>query len=668
VGELAPRLIGRDREVDELTALLASGRLVTVLGAGGVGKTRLALEVARRRRHAIADLSAITTTDAVKAEIAAALGINAGAADLVELVNDEPKLLVLDNCEHVVNAIADLAGRLLRGCPSLHLLATSREPLGIEGEATYRVHPLERDAAVELFIERARAADAAFTNSDPLVEQLCERLDRIPLAIELAAPWVRLLTPAELLARLAELLTGDRRDRPARHRSMRATVDWSYRLLSPEQQTLFQRLAVFAGTFDLPAAEHVGEATPAEIAALLDRSFLTVERHPTGTRYRMLETLRQFAEPTRHQVHAEYFRDRAERIDAERIATGCDARIADLVPDADNYRAALAWSSEHAPETALRLAAALEGFWMIRSVAEGQRWLRQALEQSSMPSVYRARALIVLPLMVGDGGGHLPESLRLYQAAADPTGTALARLTMSLAAFFDGDLTAALHHADAVVAGQPFVNARRACYRGAALAFTPRRFADAQAALLDAIDRTDAIGDGWGHGLALTLLGFAELHAGHRRAAADHFTAALAGHLRGGVTAAAIGGLGLLCRAEDPRRSALLLDGAAAVRERAGVSRFPVPIARALGQIDHRPQRRTTEELIRLARGEKRSPLTTRQLEVARLVADGLSNREIAERLFLSVRTVETHVENVLAALHLRRRIDLAGWVRDQDP
>jgi hypothetical protein len=222
---------------------------------------------------------------------------------------------------------------------------------------------------------------------------------------------------------------------------MRATVDWSYRLLSSEQQQLFQWLAVFAGTFDLHAAEHVGGATPAGIAALLDRSFLTVERHPTGTRHRMLETLRQYAEPTGHRAHAEYFRDRAERIDADRIATGCDARIADLVPDADNYRAALAWSSEHAPETALRLAAALEGFWMIRSVAEGQRWLRQALEQASMPSVYRARALMVLPLMVGDGGGHLPESLRLYQDAGDDTGATLAQLTTEFAGFAEPRVT-----------------------------------------------------------------------------------------------------------------------------------------------------------------------------------------------------------------------------------
>jgi predicted ATPase len=268
MGELArpiTPLVGRDRELRELAGLVGTQRLVTVLGP-----TRLAIAVAQQRRpRYVVDL---TDAASPEPEIAAVLEINSGTVEAVALIAeqlaDRAALLVLDNCEHLVAATAELLPRLL-----------------------------------------------------------------------------------ELLAEDS----GDRCDRPARHQSLRTTIEWSYRLLSPSQQRLFQRLAVFAGTFDLEAAENVGGATPAQLGALLDRSFLTVERQPTGTRYRMLETLRQFAEPVGHRRHAEYFRDRAERIDASRMATGCDAGIARLVPDAANYRAALGWSIEHEPETALRL-------------------------------------------------------------------------------------------------------------------------------------------------------------------------------------------------------------------------------------------------------------------------------------------------------------------------
>ncbi len=701
------RLVGRGRQLDELIELTGRERIVTVLGTGGVGKTRLALELAHRLLPRFpagvwpVDLSALQSGDVVEAEVVARLGVTRGSADPVRLVAeqlaDRQALLVLDNCEHLIQSVAPLAARLAGACRGLSLLCTSREPLGIAGETTYLLGPLDSDeSAVELFVDRARAADPGFVPAapdGPILAELCARIDRIPLAIELAAPWIRLFTPAELLPRVAarfDRLTAERRDRPPRQRSMHATVEWSYRLLTPPQQLLFRRLGVFAGTFDLDAAEQVCGTAPLThddiatlLAALRERSLVTVERRGTGSRYRLLETLRQFTaegrEPARHTI---YFRDRAERIDAQRLRTGADTQIADLAADADNYRAALRWSAEHEPETALRLAAALEGLWMIRSVAEGRRWLRQALDLQPAPTRHRARALMVLPLVVAAGPTDLEESLGIYRSLGDDVGADLAQLAMSLAAFFDGDLAEAARRSD-LTSSHPLVRARAACYRGAALAFTPRRLDEARHLLREAIDRSGAIEDGWGHGLALTMLGFAELRAGQRRSAGERLRAALAGDLRGGVTAAAVGGLGQLRADDDPRAALTLLEAADAVRERAGVPRFPAPIERHLTEVRdtagrrvavpiaercrQRARRLTTGEILDLAReGTTPTPaLTNRQQEVALLVADGLSNREIATHLHLSVRTVETHVEHVLSALGLHRRIELAGWIRD---
>jgi predicted ATPase/DNA-binding CsgD family transcriptional regulator len=705
-------LIGRDQQVARLERLLDEAAVVTVTGTGGVGKTRLALAVAHRLVDRFpdgvwfADL-APAKDDAVPAEVARLVGVTPGSADpvplIVEQLADRRVLLVLDNCEHLVGPAAALVHRLVTACPGLRVLATSREPLAIGAEVTLPVPPLGVADAVRLFVDRASAADPAFAADDAAIAILCDRLDGIPLAIELAAPWIRMFSPAELVPRLADrfdLLATTRRDLPARQQTMRATVEWSHHLLAEDQRVLFRRLAVFNGGFTLDAAERVAGLPPLDpgrVAALLaglhERSMVV------GTsRYRLLETLRDFATerlvaageaPTLSQRHFEYYRNQAERVDVNRLRTGSDAGVATLVPDGDNHRAALVWSIDNDPPGALRLAGALEGFWMVRSVAEGRQWVQRALDLVSEPSLARARALMVSPLVVA-GGIPWPQARRLIEASisgytnlGDQNGVALARLMLALAAFFNGDLAEARRNAEhARHVDHPLVRARAGTYLGVTLSFTPRRLAEGRRLMREGADASHGIGDAWGEGMALTVLGLADIRAGYRDLAARHLRQALRTTLQAGVTATAVGGLGEL--ATDARHGLTLLEAAVAVRERTGVPAFPIHIGRQLGRARDtargrlaapvaercrtRARAMTTDEVVGYALADMPPTarrLTARQQEIALLVADGLSNREVAQRLHLSVRTVETHVNNVLTELGLHSRTRLAGWVRD---
>src|SRR5215212_4497408 len=270
-------LVGREREITDLEALVAAQRLVTLTGVGGSGKTRLAAELALRidwrRADSVAWVELAATSDPllVLQQAAAALSLRALAEGacfeaLVEALRDRDLLLVLDDCEHLITACADLARNLLLRCPKLHILATSREPLGIAGEHVWPVPPIAPNEAVQLFTERAAAVDPAFALTDdntPAVAEICRRLDGIPLAIELAAARVRVLTPKQIAARLEDrfaILTGGARTAIPRHRTLRAAIDWSFALLSEREQTLLARLSIFAGSFSLEAAEAVCDA------------------------------------------------------------------------------------------------------------------------------------------------------------------------------------------------------------------------------------------------------------------------------------------------------------------------------------------------------------------------------------------------------------------------
>lgn len=374
-------LIGRGDLLAVIDERLRSDRLVTLVGPGGIGKTRLALEMARRDPRTAAgavhfvELADVAVPDDVPRALADALGVTeSGGRSVLDAAGDALRarsaLVVLDNCEHVIDGAGIVAEMLVQRCPAVTVLATSREGLGVPAERVVVVGPLDADVhGVELFVERARAADQAFdpgSHSDAIVH-ICRRLDGIPLALELAAARVRSLGPDAILERLDSsfrLLSGGRRRTVERHRTLQATIEWSYQLLSGDQRLLFARLAVFAGSFDLRAVERVApgdELGTDEVAVVLgdlvDRSMVTVEPGSTGRRFRLLEPVRHFAldkldgtgagDDLRHR-HAAHVRAEVDRIGA--LLAGPDeidaaAELTELWP---NVRSAFEWAADRA--------------------------------------------------------------------------------------------------------------------------------------------------------------------------------------------------------------------------------------------------------------------------------------------------------------------------------
>jgi predicted ATPase/class 3 adenylate cyclase len=440
--------VGREHEMEEVNSLLVptgeqSGRatrLVTLTGAGGTGKTRLSLQVAADLLHAYPDgvwfveLAPVVDPSLVPQAVASALGVREAADSLlVESITAylRPKsaLLIFDNCEHLVDACADLVEMLLRLCPRLSVLATSREPLGIAGELPYRVpslslpesHQLPDVAtlsqyeAVRLFLERARTAQGvqkfALTEQNAgAIAEICRRLDGIPLAIELAAARARVLSVEQIAARLGDqfrLLTGGSRTAMPRQQTLRAAIDWSYNLLSPEECTLLRRLSVFTGGWSLEAAEGVCAGDGIEefdvldlLTRLSDKSLVVVEQAPLGggeVRYRMVETIRQYAADKlldagetaqARDRHLEFFLKMAEELGLQTAGPAGRTGLDRLRTDYDNLRAALEWSlgkgeergGKRESEHAVRLASALSGFWAFRGdLNEGRRWLERAI-------------------------------------------------------------------------------------------------------------------------------------------------------------------------------------------------------------------------------------------------------------------------------------------------
>ena len=369
------RLFGRDDDLGRVTDAIVDSPVVTLVGPGGVGKTSLAYAVARRvageqrRRVRLVELGEIATSADVLSTVAERLGVVGGAdrpltGSLAAALGARPTLLVLDNCEHVVEGAARLVHAITDEAGDLRLLTTSREPLGLAREQVVHVQPLEvTGAAVELFDERARAAGGGdLDDARPDVEEICRRLDGLPLAIELAAARTASLTPAQLLARLDDhlRLLGGRNASAERHRTLRATVQWSYDLLTPDQQGLFERLGVFAGPFDLAAAEAVAtdeHLDAIDVARLLgelvERSLVSVEAGPFGRRFRLLETLRQFARATLagrgesetiSARHARWCHDRTVEIGRLLAGTGEIEGVARLGELWADLRAALDWA------------------------------------------------------------------------------------------------------------------------------------------------------------------------------------------------------------------------------------------------------------------------------------------------------------------------------------
>jgi non-specific serine/threonine protein kinase len=459
--------VGRQRELSQVRELLLSARLVSLLGTGGVGKTRLALETASAvavegiRTVAFCELAPLADGASVPQAVALALGVTEQPGrpvpdTLADAIGRRPMLLVLDNCEHVVAACARLADHLLRACPALQILATSREPLGVSGEVRWRVPSLSVPEpstsvagiasveSVELFVERARAAAPGFSVDDSnaaALAELCRRLDGIPLALELAAPVVRVLSVDQIRSRLDDrfrlLVDGNRAALP-RQRTLEATLDWSHQLLDSAEQIVLRRLSVFAGGWSVDAAEAIAAGEPvapgevlSALTSLVDKSLVMAELEPDGSeaRYHLLETIRHYAagrlrdadEATdardRHLAWATWF---AEHAAPHLVGQDQLHWLRRIALEHDNLRAALDWSRTQAEGDAeLRLAAALGRYWHLHGPSsEGRRWLRHALANSTdTPSRPRAAALNWAGRLATVNGE--PDDLRLLEASVE---------------------------------------------------------------------------------------------------------------------------------------------------------------------------------------------------------------------------------------------------------
>jgi predicted ATPase/DNA-binding SARP family transcriptional activator len=481
-------LIGRDGRVETAWQALQGTRLLTLTGTGGGGKTRLAMELASRvERAAWVELATLADPRFVAEHVATTLGVpdrsgKPSLTHIVERFSSHPLLLVLDNCEHVVEASAGFVAQLLRECPLMKVLATSRESLGVAGERTLGVPPLsvpkddsldaaQESDAIALFVERAQDVRAGFelnARNAPAIARICRRLDGIPLAIELAAARVRALDPEQLAERLESsiglLETGSRAALP-RHRTIRDTLDWSHRLLSDGERRLLRRLSVFNGTFALDAVEAVC-ADPNEscgavldlVTGLLDKSLLLCDAGEAGTRYRLLETVREYAaEHLASAGETDMVRDRHARFFvslAERAApaifggVGDESWIARLDEDTANLREANDWCEQQTSrlELSLRLAVALHWYWYARGrFTEGRLRVGIALTFSEgVNPVLRGRALTVLGRMAiwqGDYAnvhGPMEEAVALLRPHGDRPSLAYALHGLGIAAALQG--------------------------------------------------------------------------------------------------------------------------------------------------------------------------------------------------------------------------------------
>jgi predicted ATPase/DNA-binding CsgD family transcriptional regulator len=735
--------VGRQREVADLTGLLSEARLVTVTGPGGVGKTRVALRVAAEHGDAcLVQLSGLRDADLLPDTVAMCLGlpeteVRSRLDAIIEHLRDRRLLLILDTCEHVLDACAMLADLLLRATTAVTVLATSRQPLDVPGEHTMSLSPMPTEAAIELFAQCACAVVPGFAvttaNSDD-VRAVCAWLDGVPLAIELAAVRLRALSLGQLASRLEDrfrLLTGGRRAALAHHQTLRAATEWSYDLCTPGEQLLWARLSVFAGSFDVDATEQVCDGEPlartdvlATLIGLVDKSVVLRD----DDRYRLLDTIREFgAEKLAVSTDATRGRHIAHYLAlARRLGKAGSASLDELGREQPNFRAALeyALTGPGRERDAARMTAALYTSWQRSgNLNEGRYWIAKVLDRFPGPSAERAWALIVDGYLAASQGESTAAvaSLQAGISMADELGERRAsvhgRLCLAMALSFGGrydEAAAAAASAEQHLGAGADVGSF--ALLDAQLAYLDVLRGNAAEGIAHALRGLDRIGADpsvpWHRSYLHALVGLGHIMAGDYQQGTAALAIALEAKLAIGDT------LGLAYPLDASawiaagqhryRRAAWLLGATDTVWQLAGGrlgsnprleamhARAEQAARTALGEEDYRAlyvkgAGYPLDEVVRLAIGQAddlpaagpgpgpgpgpdgggnpgaRPALTGREGEIAALVATGLSNREIAERLVISKRTVDAHIEHIYGKLGVCSRVQLTAWLRSAE-
>jgi predicted ATPase/DNA-binding NarL/FixJ family response regulator len=751
----ATSFVGRRRELGEIRKKLATARLVSLVGPGGVGKTRLGLRIASDFGRGFADgawlveLAEVRDGDLVTNAVLEALELRdqAAAKPLQILLSDlqnRQLLLLLDNCEHLLGAVAPLVAEILGAAPKLTVITTSREPLQVPGEHVIPIPPLQvpagdgaeplahmrQNEAVMLFSERAGAASGAFEltgSNQAAVVALCRRLDGLPLAIELAAVRTRVLTVEQILDRLSDrfaLLTGGGRAALPRHQSLRLAIDWSYDLLTAAEQALLRRLCIFAGRFTLDDVESVctSDEVPATraldvLSSLVDKSLVTKLDVKGLACYRLHETMREYAILKLREADEE---DQLEERFLEYYRTAClrsadQARYrlvewlawADL--EIDNVRAVLQQCLARGDFVrGLDIAASMSYYWITHGTTESVRWLDHLLGSGEAAPHTQVRAYYLrgwLSLLQADAAAARPWIARAIAMARETRQLSQLSQSLSIAATAEnlaGDLDAARRFLDQAEAMTPALDDYPATIElvlsRAIHAFFRGDLDTARAASLEGVRLSREARDLYQVEQMLRNLGMVGMMSGDIHAAQSRFMEALRVARQVDNRLAQYYGLAALgwhaATSAQARVAAQLLGAAEAVGTRAGadimgpsvpfLARAKESAIGALGASKFEAEfkagnRLSRDAAVRLALGESEpvqgtterieaGPLARREVEVARLVAEGLSNKQIGARLLISEPTVATHIRSIMNKLGFNSRAQIAGWMASSNP